>query len=179
MLVERVLTQPKTADVHVWNADLDGWKPPRDLPELAQEMLRRRRSLTPVPPPPPRRLFPTGNHPSTDVAARANGEARSETKAETRSEAKPAVAVSIPGTVEARGTAAPGRPNPPGTTAGHGPVPSHPSAPGTHSHHPGSSGGPASAHPPGHTGKNGASNGVQAAGFAVDHLVGGDASAAI
>jgi predicted Zn finger-like uncharacterized protein len=175
VLVERVLTQPKTADVHVWNADMDGWKPPRDLPELAQEMLRRRRSLTPVPPPPPRRLFPTGNHPSPDVAARANGDGRSEA----RSEVKSAHAASTPGTIEAKGTAPPGRPHPPGTTAGHGAAPSHPSAPGTHSHHPGSGGGPASAHPPGHSGKNGASNGVQAAGFAVDHLVGGDASAAI
>jgi predicted Zn finger-like uncharacterized protein len=180
VLVERVLTQPKTADVHVWNADLDGWKPPRDLPELAQEMLRRRRSLTPVPPPPPRRLFPTGNHPIPDVGARTNGEARSEARS---AEVKSAVPASSPGTIEAKGTAPPGRPHPPGTTAGHGPAPTHPSVPGTHGHHPGSGGGPASAHPPGHSGKNGAangaSNGVQAAGFAVDHLVGGDASAAI
>jgi predicted Zn finger-like uncharacterized protein len=180
VLVERVLTQPKTADVHVWNADLDGWKPPRDLPELAQEMLRRRRSLTPVPPPPPRRLFPTGNHPTADVAARANGEAKSETRSETKSETRFPSAASAPGTVEAKGPDAPGRPHPPGTTGGQGRGPSHhPSAPGSHAHLPGSGGGSAGAHPPGHSGKNGASNGVQAAGFAVDHLVGGDASAAI
>jgi predicted Zn finger-like uncharacterized protein len=151
VLLDKVMVQPKTADVHVWNADLDGWKPPRDLPELSTELMRRRRSLTPAPPPPPKRLFPTGSSPKVGTG--------------TVDEPKGPAAI--------RPTALDARPHPaaqpyPGSpaqarAAAHAPA----SAPGIHPH------------PPGHTGKNGTANGAATSGFDVDQLVGGDASAAI
>ncbi len=67
-LIDKVLTTPKDADVHVWNADLDAWKPPKDVPEINADLTRRRRLPTPVPPPPLRR--PTGPLP---VAAAPDG----------------------------------------------------------------------------------------------------------
>jgi predicted Zn finger-like uncharacterized protein len=61
-LLDKVLATPRGADVHVWNADLDAWKPPKEVLELAAELTRRRRLLTPIPPPPPSRR-PTGGVP--------------------------------------------------------------------------------------------------------------------
>ncbi|MBC8131822.1 MAG: zinc-ribbon domain-containing protein, partial [Deltaproteobacteria bacterium] len=58
-LIDKIVAASKEADVHVWNADFDGWKPPKDAVELQAELARRRRTSTPVPPPPLR--HPTGN----------------------------------------------------------------------------------------------------------------------
>jgi predicted Zn finger-like uncharacterized protein len=73
-LIDKVLATSKGADVHVWNADLDAWKPPKEVPELAAELTRRRRAQTPVPPPPPLRRV-TGGVP---LFASADEHARSE-----------------------------------------------------------------------------------------------------
>jgi predicted Zn finger-like uncharacterized protein len=54
-LIDKVLGTAKQADVHVWNADFDGWKPPTEVADLRTEIVRRRRALTPVPPPPAHR----------------------------------------------------------------------------------------------------------------------------
>ncbi|MES1172356.1 MAG: AgmX/PglI C-terminal domain-containing protein [Bacteroidota bacterium] len=79
-LLDKILSTPKDADVHVWNADLDAWKPPKDVPEIESDLARRRRSPTPVPPPPLRRssiaavpLAATSDHHSAAVAATAGG----------------------------------------------------------------------------------------------------------
>jgi hypothetical protein len=53
-LVDKLMPLSKDADVHVWNEDLDGWKPPHDLPEIAREIAARRKA-----PPPPPRVRPT------------------------------------------------------------------------------------------------------------------------
>ncbi|HXU05711.1 MAG TPA: AgmX/PglI C-terminal domain-containing protein [Polyangia bacterium] len=49
-LVDKLLPLAKSADVHIWNEKLDGWKPPAGVPEVAAEIARRR---APAPPPPP------------------------------------------------------------------------------------------------------------------------------
>src|SRR5262252_1512473 len=49
-LVDKLMPLAKNADVHIWNERLDGWKPPKDVPDVAGEMARRR---SPIPPPPP------------------------------------------------------------------------------------------------------------------------------
>src|SRR5207253_8646154 len=54
VLVDRLVALPRTADVHVWNEDLDAWKPPRQIPGIAHEMAARQAHLAPPPPPPPR-----------------------------------------------------------------------------------------------------------------------------
>src|SRR5436190_4657428 len=58
-LVDKLMPLAKNADVHIWNERLDGWKPPKDVPDVAGEMARRR---SPPPPPPlpgaPRRPTP-------------------------------------------------------------------------------------------------------------------------
>ncbi len=70
-LIDKVLATPKDADVHVWNADLDAWKPPKDVPEIHADLTRRRRLPTPVPPPPLRR--PTGPLPVAAAPAGLSG----------------------------------------------------------------------------------------------------------
>jgi predicted Zn finger-like uncharacterized protein len=67
-LIDKVIGVPVGADVHVWNADLDAWKPPKDVVEVQAELTRRRRLPTPVPPPPLRR--PTASVP---IAAAIDG----------------------------------------------------------------------------------------------------------
>lgn len=59
-LLDKILGTDKDADVHVWNADFDGWKAPSEVADLQPELARRRRSMTPVPPPPVRRRSTTG-----------------------------------------------------------------------------------------------------------------------
>jgi len=49
-LVDKLAPLAKSADVHIWNEKLDGWKPPTAVPEIAAEINRRR---APAPPPPP------------------------------------------------------------------------------------------------------------------------------
>ena len=54
LLVDRLLTLPKDADVHVWNDRMDGWKPPVDVPDVARDLAARRAPPLPVRPPVPR-----------------------------------------------------------------------------------------------------------------------------
>jgi predicted Zn finger-like uncharacterized protein len=78
-LVDKILSTPTDADVHVWNAELDAWKAPKDVAVLEGELTRRRRRVTPVPPPPLHR--PAAVAAATDgahaapVAAAAHGHA--------------------------------------------------------------------------------------------------------
>jgi predicted Zn finger-like uncharacterized protein len=53
-LVDRLLMMPKDADVHVWNDGMDGWKPPRDVPDIAHDLAARRPPAVPGRPPVPR-----------------------------------------------------------------------------------------------------------------------------
>ena len=67
-LIDKLLALPKDADVHVWNEKLDGWKPPRDIPEVARDLQARRRpsippSMPPRPPSPPRGAPVHSTHP--------------------------------------------------------------------------------------------------------------------
>ncbi len=61
ILIDKILSVRAQGDVHVWNADLGDWKPPKDVPEIHAELLRRRRPAGAPPPSPPRR--PTGSVP--------------------------------------------------------------------------------------------------------------------
>ena len=58
-LVDKLMPLAKSADVHIWNERLGGWKPPSEVPEIGGEISRRR---APPPPPPlpgaPRRPTP-------------------------------------------------------------------------------------------------------------------------
>jgi predicted Zn finger-like uncharacterized protein len=54
LLVDRLLALPKDADVHVWNDRMDGWKPPKDVPNVAHDLAARRAPALPVRPPIPR-----------------------------------------------------------------------------------------------------------------------------
>ncbi|HEV3033066.1 MAG TPA: AgmX/PglI C-terminal domain-containing protein [Polyangia bacterium] len=53
-LVDHLLALPKSADVHVWNEKMDGWKSPRDVPEVAHDLSARRPPAVPTRPPIPR-----------------------------------------------------------------------------------------------------------------------------
>jgi predicted Zn finger-like uncharacterized protein len=53
LLVDRLVGLPKDADAHVWNDRMDGWKPPKDVPEIAHALAVRGPPL-PVRPPVPR-----------------------------------------------------------------------------------------------------------------------------
>jgi predicted Zn finger-like uncharacterized protein len=54
LLVDRLLALPKDADVHVWNDQMAGWKPPKDVPEVAHDLAARRPPAVPMRPPVPR-----------------------------------------------------------------------------------------------------------------------------
>ena len=62
-LIDKLLAVARDADVHVWNAEFDGWKAPSDVAELRTELTRRRRA-TPMPPPPAPLRRPTGAGPA-------------------------------------------------------------------------------------------------------------------
>jgi predicted Zn finger-like uncharacterized protein len=51
-LLDHIALLPKDADLHVWNERLGAWKPPMDVPVLANELHARRRPAVPVPPMP-------------------------------------------------------------------------------------------------------------------------------
>ncbi|HVR02438.1 MAG TPA: AgmX/PglI C-terminal domain-containing protein [Polyangia bacterium] len=53
-LVDHLLALPKNADVHVWNDKMDGWKSPKDVPEVAHDLTARRPPTVPTRPPIPR-----------------------------------------------------------------------------------------------------------------------------
>ena len=54
LLVDRLLALPKDADVHVWNDKMDGWKAPKDVPEVADDLAARKPPAPPARPPVPR-----------------------------------------------------------------------------------------------------------------------------
>ncbi len=43
MLIDKILAVPPGGDVHVWNANLGAWKPPKDVPDVSADLARRRR----------------------------------------------------------------------------------------------------------------------------------------
>jgi hypothetical protein len=57
-LVDKLMPLAKNADVHIWNEKLDGWKPPKDVAEIAGEIARRRGPAPPPLPGAPRRPTP-------------------------------------------------------------------------------------------------------------------------
>jgi predicted Zn finger-like uncharacterized protein len=67
VLVDRLLALPKNADVHVWNDQMDGWKPPHDVPDVAHDLAARKPPAVPVRPPVPRT---TPSPPVPPLAAR-------------------------------------------------------------------------------------------------------------
>jgi predicted Zn finger-like uncharacterized protein len=52
-LIDQIAPLPKDADVHVWSERLGAWKPPMDVPVLANDLHARRRPQVPIPPMPP------------------------------------------------------------------------------------------------------------------------------
>jgi predicted Zn finger-like uncharacterized protein len=67
LLVDRLLTLPKDADVHVWNDTMDGWKPPRNVPEVEHDLAARKPPAVPMRPPVPRT---TPSPPAAPLGAR-------------------------------------------------------------------------------------------------------------
>jgi len=43
VLIDKILAVPPGGDVHVWNANLGDWKPPKDVPDVSADLARRRR----------------------------------------------------------------------------------------------------------------------------------------
>jgi predicted Zn finger-like uncharacterized protein len=73
-LVDKVLALPRDADVHVWNELLDGWKEPREVPEIARDIVAARRKPSPPPPPPKAATSrPTPAHPLPTTGAPPRG----------------------------------------------------------------------------------------------------------
>ncbi|HTA21497.1 MAG TPA: zinc-ribbon domain-containing protein [Polyangia bacterium] len=54
LLVDKLFALPKEADVHVWNDQMDGWKPPAEVPDVARDLNARRVPALPTRPPAPR-----------------------------------------------------------------------------------------------------------------------------
>ena len=52
VLIDKILAVPPGGDVHIWNANLGAWKPPKDVPDISADLARRRR---------PSALSSTGN----------------------------------------------------------------------------------------------------------------------
>jgi len=46
VLIDKILAVPPGGDVHVWNANLGSWKPPKDVPDVSADLARRRRPST-------------------------------------------------------------------------------------------------------------------------------------
>jgi predicted Zn finger-like uncharacterized protein len=68
-LVDKLIVLPKNADLHVWNEALGAWKPPFDVPAVANDLLTRRKAPPPLPPGAPRRGTPS---PPPPVGAQAH-----------------------------------------------------------------------------------------------------------
>jgi predicted Zn finger-like uncharacterized protein len=66
VLVDKLIALPKDADVHVWNDQMDGWKPPKDVPDVAKDLAARKPPSVPVRPP-----IPRAAPPAPPIAARA------------------------------------------------------------------------------------------------------------
>jgi len=43
VLIDKILAVPPGGDVHIWNANLGAWKPPKDVPDVSADLARRRR----------------------------------------------------------------------------------------------------------------------------------------
>jgi predicted Zn finger-like uncharacterized protein len=43
VLIDKILAVPPGGDIHVWNANLGAWKPPKDVPDVSADLARRRR----------------------------------------------------------------------------------------------------------------------------------------
>jgi predicted Zn finger-like uncharacterized protein len=69
-LVDKLLALAKDADVHVWNDGMDGWKPPKDVPEVAKDLAARRAAVPPVPPGGRPRTTPSPPLPPTAASPR-------------------------------------------------------------------------------------------------------------
>jgi predicted Zn finger-like uncharacterized protein len=67
LLVDKLFALPKEADVHVWNDQMDGWKAPVDVPDVARDLSARRVPALPTRPPVPRH---TPSPPAPPLAAR-------------------------------------------------------------------------------------------------------------
>jgi predicted Zn finger-like uncharacterized protein len=67
LLVDKLFALPKEADVHVWNDQMDGWKAPVDVPDVARDLAARRAPALPTRPPLPRH---TPSPPAPPLAAR-------------------------------------------------------------------------------------------------------------
>jgi predicted Zn finger-like uncharacterized protein len=66
-VAKKILALGPDDDAHVWRADFDGWKAPKDVPALAAE-LQRLRGSGPKPPPPPARPLSKGAVPAVTGA---------------------------------------------------------------------------------------------------------------
>ncbi|HEY8925217.1 MAG TPA: AgmX/PglI C-terminal domain-containing protein [Polyangia bacterium] len=55
-LIQKILAVPAGGDIHIWNADLGSWKPPKEVADVLADLVRVKRASQP--PPAPRR--PTG-----------------------------------------------------------------------------------------------------------------------
>ena len=79
-LVDKLAPLAKSADVHIWNEKLDGWKPPAAVPEIAAEISRRagprrrrRRCRCAAPTPPPMPPLASGGLPHGQPARKPTG----------------------------------------------------------------------------------------------------------
>jgi predicted Zn finger-like uncharacterized protein len=72
-LIDHVAPLPRDADIHVWNERLGSWKPPMDVPALANEIHARRRPSVPVPPMPPMPASPAVPPPFPGAPRRPTG----------------------------------------------------------------------------------------------------------
>ena len=58
-LIQKILAVPAGGDIHIWNADLGSWKPPKEVADVLADLVRVKRASQP--PAAPRR--PTGSVP--------------------------------------------------------------------------------------------------------------------
>ncbi len=72
-LIDHIAPLARDADVHVWNERLGAWKPPTDIPALANELHARRRPPVPVPPMPPLPAAPPVPPPFPGAPRRPSG----------------------------------------------------------------------------------------------------------
>ena len=74
-LIDQIVPLPKDADLHVWNERLGAWKPPTEVPALANELHARRRPPVPIPPMPPMPAAPPAPPPFPGTPRRPTGSA--------------------------------------------------------------------------------------------------------
>jgi len=43
ILIDKILAVPPGGDIHIWNANLGAWKPPKDVADVSADLARRRR----------------------------------------------------------------------------------------------------------------------------------------